>query len=226
MADTIPQTLLNKGRKDKFILVIDTPKVLKEHESDTARSNSLLNRDKMQFSVIGVNLPSHSIPAVGVPYRGQTPHVTGQTREPYPPAKVTFKIDNNYDNYWYLWKWMSILNKPRDSGMDSHFAEFTKMREVTLDSTRHKAMGNLKPSNLKPATYKEIKMTNDYTDYQTTISLFGLREYNERIIKFDYYNAFITNLGEINYDYRDTDEISCSFDFAYGQIDAELIEPT
>ena len=50
-------------------------------------------------------------------------------------------------------------------------------------------------------------------------------EYNDKIVKFTYYNAFVTSLGEINYDYRTTDEIACSFDFSYGQVDVDLIDP-
>ena len=225
MSDIIPQTVLNKVRKDKFILVLDTPKVLKDHETDSTRANSLLNRDKMQFSVFGVNLPAHNIPAVGVPFSGQTAHVTSQIREEYPPAKVTFTVDNNYDNYWFLWKWLYILNNPRNSGMDGHFAEFKKLRNVQLDSARNAIDNKRKPSSLKPITYTEIKMKNDYTDYQTTITLYGLREYNEKIIKFDYYNAFISSLGELVYDYREVDEIACSFDFSFGQIDISLVDP-
>jgi hypothetical protein len=225
MSDNIPQTILNKARQDKFILVLDTPKVLKEYETDSARTNALLNRDKMQFSVIGVNLPTHTIPAVGVPFRGQTTHVTSQSRDEYPNVKVSFKVDNNWDNYWFIWKWMYILNNPRESGMDKYFAEFKTLKNNTLDAVRNAASNQIKKSDLKPITYKEIKMVHDYTDYQTIISLIGLREYNEKIIQFDYYNAFPVSLGEILYNYSETEEIACSFEFSYGQIDIKLIDP-
>lgn len=225
MSDLIAQTVLNKSRQDKFILVLDTPKILKEYETDSTRANELLNRDKMQFSVIGVNLPAHNIPAVGVPFRGQTPHVTSQTREEYPIAKVAFTVDNNWDNYWFIWKWLYILNNPRNSGMDGYFAEFQNLRDRSLDPTRNAGLNQIKNSVLKPVTYKEIKMVHDYTDYQTIITLIALREYHEKIIKFDYFNAFPTSLGEIIYDYRETNEIACSFEFAFGQIDISLIDP-
>jgi len=218
MSDVVPQTVLNKAHIDKFLLILDTPRVLKDFETNSIREKNLLNLDKMQYSVIGVNLPSHRIPAVGVPYMGQTPHVTSQTREEYPPTKVQFTIDNNFDNYWFIWRWMKILNDPQNSGMDSYFAEFTNIRDRQLDS-----LGKL--NNSKPVTYKHIKMLHNYTDYQTTVHLLGLREYNEKIIKFVYSNAFPVSLGEINYDYRESNEISCSFEFAYGQVDIELIDP-
>lgn len=225
MSDIMSQSILNKVRRDKFVLVLDTPKVLKDYETKDARAASLLNRDKMQFSVIAVNLPAHNIPPVGVAFQGQTPHVTSQTREEYPPAKVKFTIDNNFDNYYFLWKWMFILNNPRESGMDPYFAEFKTLKNMTLDNTREAGLKAIKKSSLPPITYKHIKMIHDYTDYQTIITLYGLREYNEKIIKFDYHNAFITHLGEIDYDYRETDEIACSFDFSFGQIDISLVDP-
>lgn len=225
MSDTIPQTVLNKVRQDKFVLVIDTPKILKDWETKSARTKDLVNRDKMEFSIIAVNLPQHAVPAVGVPYRGQTPHVTSQTREEYPVSKVQFTIDNNFDNYWFLWKWLYIINHPREGGMDSYFAQFKNVRNSELDSLRDVANNQIKKSSLPPVKYKEIKMVNDYYAYQTTMTLYGLREYNEKIVKFDYYNSFITALGEINYDYRATEEIGCSFDFSYGQIDIDLIDP-
>jgi len=225
MSDVIPQTVLNKVRQDKFVLVIDTPKILKDFETKSARTKELVNRDKMEFSIIAINLPKHGIPAVGVPYRGQTPHVTSQAREEYPVSKVQFTIDNNFDNYWFLWKWMYTINQPRDGGMDKYFAEFKNVRNAELDSLRDVGYNQIKKEMFPPVKFKEIKMVNDYYAYQTTMTLYGLREYNEKIVKFDYYNSFITDLGEINYDYRTTDEIGCSFDFSYGQIDMELIDP-
>jgi len=225
MSDIIPQVILNKAREDKFILVIDTPKVLKTFETDSVRSKNLLNRDKMQYSLIAVNMPPHNIQAVGVPFRGQTPHVTSQTRDEYTPVKVHFTIDNNYDNYWFIWKWMTILNNVRNSGMDPYFAEFKNLKAHELDPTRDKAAELVKKSKLAPITYKEIKMIHNYMDYQTIISLYGLREYNEKIVKFDYYDAFPVSLGGFDFDYRTVDEIGCSFEFSFSQIDISLIDP-
>jgi hypothetical protein len=224
MTERIQQTVLNKQRQDKFILVLDTPPVLKQYETNIAREKSLLNRDKMQFSIIAVNLPTHNIPAVAVPFMGQTTHHTSQTREEYPPVKVQFTVDNNFDNYYFIWKWMYIMNNPRTSGMDGHFAEFVTLNNQ-LDPLRNKALNERVRSDFKPITYKHLKMLNKYTDYQTTMTLIGLREYNEKIIRFQYFNAFPQSLGELVYDYRKEDEVACSFDFAYGQIDIDLIDP-
>ena len=218
MIENTPQTILNKTKVDKFILIITTPPVLKGSQTRSDRTNNLLNLDKMQYSVAGVNLPSHTISQIGMPFRGQTMHITSQTRTEYPVSKVNFTIDNNFDNYWYIWKWLYIMNNPRTSGMDESFAKFDEDPEKVLDAMRKDVKG-------QPIKYKEIKMQNPYDAYQTTMTLYGLREYNEKIIKFDFSNAFITELGGFEYNYQNSEDIGCSFSFAYGQVDISLVDP-
>jgi hypothetical protein len=69
------------------------------------------------------------------------------------------------------------------------------------------------PSVIKPNT----------VTYQTKITVFGLDEYNNQKIQVDYLHAFITGLGEINYNYRDPDQIESSFTFSFGQLDVNLL---
>ena len=212
MTDLIPQAVLNKARLDKFRLVIDTPKCLKEKETASTRSTDLLNRDSMQFSIINLNIPSQKIPEIGLPYMGQTMHVTSQNRPAYPPIKISFTIDTNFNNYWFIFKWLNVLNDTRESGVDEYFSKFNNLGNVALK----------KNSNI---TYNEIQAIKDYTDYQTNITIFGLREFNESIVQFNFYNAFPISLGDINYDYKNTEEIGCYFEFAYGQKDVILLDP-
>lgn len=222
------QSVLNKARKDKFLLVLDLPKVLKSINSNT-RSNDLVNLDKLQFSVYGSPVPNISVPEQSVNTYGQTYNVTGMTRPKYDPISVGFTVDNNYDNYWVLWKWLSILNDPKKSGMTEHFTKFKELNDTVADNVRdlskdpNSLIKDSKSTPTKKVTYKHIKMLNDYTDYQTTISIFGLREYNEKIIRFDYSNAFITGLGDLNYDYKDPSEMGCNFKFVFNQLDVTLL---
>jgi len=218
MLEQTPQTVLNKVKQDKFILIINTPPALKQFQTRSDRSDKLLNLDKMQYSVVGVNIPSHVINEQEISYMGQTTHVTSQTRAKHPVSKVNFTIDNNFDNYWYVWKWLYILNNPTDSGMDEHFSQFEVTGQIPLDAMRKDLKGD-------PIKYKHIEMKNMYDDYQTTISLYGLREYNEKIIKFDFDHAFITELGGFDYNYQNIDDIACSFSFAYGQVRVSLVDP-
>jgi len=212
------QSVLNKARKDKFLLILDVPKVLKDINSNT-RSNELVSLDKLQFSVYGTVVPPVSVPAATVNTYGQAYNVTSMTRPAYAPINVDFNIDNNFDNYWVLWKWLSVLNDPRESGMTEHFTDFKEFDNTNVDTIR-----DLANSSKQNTTYKHIKMLNDYTDYQTTISIIGLREFNEQIVRFDYSNAFITNLGQLNYDYKDPSEMNCNFEFVFNQLEVTLLE--
>lgn len=63
-----------------------------------------------------------------------------------------------------------------------------------------------------------------FDDYQTNISIFGLDEFNEEVIKFTYVKAFPTTLGGINYNHRESDEIQSSFTFVYSQLHTELLK--
>ena len=99
MATTYNQAALNKERKDKFILVIPTPKFLKEDVNRYSRKNKNVNPDSMQFSVYGSVVPPVTIPNVEVRYSGQTLNVTSHNRPAYPPVNVKFTIDNRFNNY-------------------------------------------------------------------------------------------------------------------------------
>jgi hypothetical protein len=223
MADSLMnQSILNKARKDKFLLVLDVPKVLKKINSNT-RSNNLVNLDRLQFSVYGTVVPKIVVPSEALNEYGQAYNVTSMSRPAYAPISVNFNVDNNFDNYWVLWKWLAILNDPKKGGMDPHFSEFSTAADKPVDPIRDMIgnKANNPPHNLK---YKHIKMNNDYTDYQTTITVFGLREYNEQIVKFDYSNAFITGLGELKYDYKDPTEMECNFEFVFNQLEVTLLE--
>ena len=218
MIESTPQTVLNKSKIDKFVLIITTPPILLNELTRSERGKDFLNQDTMQYSVAGITLPTHTISEIPMSFMGQTMHITSQTRSRYPTSKVKFTIDNRYSNYFYLWKWLYILNNPDTSGMDSRFAEFDNDPQKVMDAMRKDSKGN-------PIRYKEIKMQKPYDAYQTTMTLYAKDEYNVNIIKFDYKHAFITQLGGFDYDYQNSDDIPCSFDFAYGQVDITLIDP-
>lgn len=223
------QSILNKARKDKFLLILDIPKVLKDLNSNT-RSNNLVNLDKLQFSVHGSVVPKVSVPNQSLNTYGQAYNITSMTRPPYNPINVNFNVDNNFDNYWVLWKWLAILNDPQKSGMTEHFTDFKAINDVVLDNIRDLAkdsnnlLKNNRKSPPKNVKYKHIKMNNYYTDYQTSITIYGLREYNEKIVRFDYSNAFITELGELKYDYKDPTEMECNFTFSFNRLEVTLLE--
>jgi len=62
-----------------------------------------------------------------------------------------------------------------------------------------------------------------FKDYQTDLTIYGLDEYNNEKIKFTYTKAFPTDLGGINYNYREDGEIESSFTFVYSQLHTLLL---
>jgi len=61
--------------------------------------------------------------------------------------------------------------------------------------------------------------------YKATFTLYGLDEYNNKIIQFDFTKAFPVLLGELNFNYRDAAQIDTSFDFAFDQLVTKLLNP-
>jgi hypothetical protein len=198
---SINQAIMNKARADKFLLVLSLPPVLRDINTPilSARTQDLIQEDSLQFSIWGTIVPSISVPQQETRHSGQSYNVTGQSRPAYPPITVNFTIDNNFNNYWMLWKWLDKMNKIRESGMDSHFAD--KNISNSVGSNGHK-----------------------FTDYQTTMTIYALDEYDNRVAQFDYYNAFLTEVGDIQYNYRTENELESSFSFVFNQMDIILLE--
>ena len=196
MSNEIQQSILNKARADKFIMVFTLPEALRDLNQSilTTRAQEYIKQDSLQYSVWGIVVPNVSVPAETTSIWGQPYKVTSQARSPYPPIALNFTIDNGYNNYWILWKWLELLNKPRQSGVDEKIAD----------------------------TIAEDKGT--YLDYQTVMTIFGLDEYNNKVIQFDYFNSFITDLGEIRYNYRDPTELESSFQFEFSQMSISLLD--
>jgi hypothetical protein len=197
----IHQSITNKSRADKFLLVLNIPPAILELNSAilTERAQDFIQEDALQFSVWGVVVPSVSVPHQNLRYAGQPYNVTSQSRPEYTPISINFTIDNYFNNYWVLWKWLDIMNKIKDSGMDEHFNDESIEGNPTLQSPQ-------------------------YTDYQTLLTVYALDEYNTRVARFDYSNAFITELGEIRYNYRDETELESNFTFVFNQMEITLLE--
>lgn len=183
------QSYLNKQRKDKFILVFDIPKVLKAIKSTITRSNNKVIPDSMQFSVYGNIIPEISIPEKEVPYGGQVMKVTGFARPSFPKNTVNFTVDNMFNNYWVIYKWLQIFNDERQGVYSSKVVN----DPATLDS------------------------------YSTTMVVYGLDEYNNRVIEFQFFNAFPVYLGGIGYSDRESGELESTFEFSYGQFKTNLL---
>jgi hypothetical protein len=184
------QSVLNRSGKDKFILVLNLPRILKKDKS--------VKIDELQISIFGTIVPSIQVPAVEVRFGGQSVNVSSHSRPNYPPLTVNFIVDNNFKNYWILWKWLNVLNTARNSLYDG-----TKNKEITIDQKTEDGV---------------------LLEYQANFSIYGLNEYNEKIVQFNYYNAFITNLGNIDYNYQTPELINTTAEFQFNQLDVELLK--
>ena len=202
MADIAKQSVLNKSRIDKFLLSLTVPEGLKQYSSRVQRATGVSSYSKvipntLQYSVEGTVVPSVNVPSLDQGYDRQVMKVSTHTRPSYDDVTVNFKIDNQFNNYWYVWSWLNMISDAKKGVFDYR----NELREE-----------------------QGAKRDKDYMkDYMTDFSLIGMNEYNKEIIKFTYTNAFPTSLGSIEYNYQTEGEIQSSISFAFSQMLVELV---
>lgn len=113
---TEQQSHLNVSRKDKFILVLSIPDILKPLLKKENRYCHGGNFDKLEMSIWGYVVPEITVPVVESRWGGQTLKFSSLARESYPAITVKFTVDNKFDNYYLLWKWLDIQND-EDNGL-------------------------------------------------------------------------------------------------------------
>lgn len=202
------QAPFNKIRKDKFIMVIPVPKGLKDIVSNFNHSNNTISHDAFTISIFGAVAPPISVPAVDNKYSGQSIKTTSYARPSYPPLSISFTIDNRFSNYWFIYKWLDILNDDKKSIYDAN-----DIVGVTADPPTDPSVGVYSGTYSKQLQY-----------YATDISIYALDEYEKRVIEFKYFGAFPTSIGGLNMSYRDAGEAETTAEFAYSQFTASLVE--
>ena len=100
------QPVLNRSRSDKFAFVLDLPKALKDQVNSVL---DITNADPVQFTTFGSPVPAVSVPDINLAYAGQSYHTSSNSRPAYPPLNIKFLVDNGYQNYWILWKWLNLF---------------------------------------------------------------------------------------------------------------------
>ena len=192
------QTTLNRSRNDKFILIIDLPKALKNSFDQT--SKEFFNIEPLQLSIYGSPVPQISVPNTNLSFGGQVYKTSSFSRPEYNPLTVKFLVDNGYKNYWTLWNWLNLFN-------DAKTSTSTAQKSITY--------------NLPD---EDITLINSMNDYTANFSIYGLDEFNKKIISFVYKNAFPTNLSELNFSNQDPSEINCTVTFVFNQLHVELVK--
>jgi len=140
------QSFLNKSRLDKFIMVFQVPQALKKIESKTERRTYNLNEDAFQFSVYGSVVPEITVPSIQIGYAGSNLYNSAHAKEPYPPVTVNFTVDNEFNNYWTIYKWLDLMHDEKeglydvdDLSIDERFASYqTDMTLYGLDEYDNK----------------------------------------------------------------------------------------
>lgn len=194
----IKQSVLNKARKDKFIMVLTLPESIREINSHDERKNDRVIGDSIQFSVYGVVVPTIRVDDLQAGYSGQSFKFSTHKRPQYENIFVNFTIDNEFNNYWVLFKWINLLNNNE---------------EAIYDADNVKDL----PSFRTPPDPKLLD------EYSTIITLYGLDEYDHRKIQFDFTGAIPVSLGQIAYNYRDATEAESTFEFAFSQLHSKLL---
>jgi hypothetical protein len=174
--------------------VLNLPPALKSINDKFNASNKTINLDALQFSVFGVVVPDITVPAIETRYSGSTIYVSSHNRTSFPASSVNFAIDNQFANYWVIYQWLNVMRDEKE-GITG---QILNARNLASEG----------------AVLKE---------YASIFTLYARDEFNNNIIKFDYYNAFPTKLGGINWNYQDSKEIQSSFEFVFSNITCTLV---
>ena len=191
MSNTVDnlQSPFNKSRVDKFIMVLNIPPALKAINSRELTTNNTINLDTLQFSVFGTVVPDIVVPAVEMPHTGSTIYISSHARTAYGAQNVKFTIDNRFNNYWVIHQWLDLMRSQEEGQND----------QIVNDR-------NLASKKLL------------LSEYSSTLTVFAVDEFNSNIIRFDYFNAFPTKLGGIDWNYQESAEIISSFEFVFSNI--------
>lgn len=191
------QSILNKSRLDKFIMLLDVPKALKVKVDSKLEEN--FNADPIQFSCIGSPVPAVTIPHIDVPFGGQVHKTTSNFRDSYPPISFNFFIDSGWKNYYILFSWLNLFNQEKTG--------FTEMNYKFSDENQNNY-------------FKKIP----FADLTTIFKTYTTDEFNNKLIEFTYTNAFITGLSEINFNYQEAGQITSKATFVFNQMHCKLIK--
>ena len=106
----IQQSVLNKARQDKFILVFDLPPILKGIARKYDRNNKTVIPDSVQFSVFGTIIPEVAVKGVENRFAGSTLYISSFSKDSPPPVNIKFNVDSMYNNYFTIWSWLNLLH--------------------------------------------------------------------------------------------------------------------
>lgn len=107
---SVQQSVLNKARQDKFILVFDLPPIMKPIAKKFQRDNKTVIPDSVQFSVFGTIVPEITVKGIETRFAGSTLYVSSFSKDSYPPVNIKFNVDSEYNNYHTIYSWLNLLH--------------------------------------------------------------------------------------------------------------------
>lgn len=194
------QSIFNKARVDKFLLVLTFPEALRniDKKYGAGVTPSKIVGERLELSVWGIVVPTISVGSVDVPFQNQTPVITNFTRPAYDPVNVKFTIDSEFYNWYVIWQWLALINNPGTSNFDEFNISGMKAQDGKLVAGPGKA--------------------EFWKNYTSEIQIKALNEYNQIIGNFTYTNCFPTGLDGIDFTYQGSDEIVSGFTFRFNQL--------
>lgn len=153
------------------------------------KNNEIFPVKELQFSVVGSLIPEISTNSEALRFSGQTMNIPGYTRSIYSDLTVNFKIDNEWNNYLAIYNWINLFNHDEKGIMDS---------DNILNLNKH-------------------NISKKYKDLTADQTIIAIDEYNNKLLKFTYTNAYPVKLNGINFDYTKGDEIDNAATFKFNQ---------
>lgn len=100
---------LNVASKDKFVLILTIPDILRPFQKLFVRNQKTFDSDTLIYKVYGINIPSIKVPSIKTNSQGYTIKASSHVRSEYDAVKVNFVIDSGFQNYHFLYKWLDVL---------------------------------------------------------------------------------------------------------------------
>ena len=113
----------------------------------------------------------------------------------------------------FISEYKAFQKRLKNLGTDEKFADYLNKNFETKTGLAFNADNII----------KYAKPNQQLPVYSSNLTVYGLDEYENRKIQWDYIGAFPTKLAQIKWNYANSEEISSSATFEFTRIEAKLI---
>lgn len=204
MEEYFNQAILNKAYNDKWILAFPVPGVLRNINDDKIKNvmsdEKLVSSNMFFISIEKTSVPGPSVPSKSVQYAGQNLKISSHARPAYDDLSVSFTIDNRFSNYYFIHKWLNVMNDQEASTYDED--DLSDAYELSDDFGQ--------------------KILRAMKQYQVDADLIMLDEYNKPVVTFKLLKFFPVSLGSIEVNYQESNKITVDATFSLAQVVLKL----